>query len=182
MRICEIDDCGGKHEAKGLCNKHYKRFKKHGDANICLNEVEVGFNNTSHPLYTTWCGMKERCNRKENIAFKYYGGRGIKVCDKWANSFQAFLADVGEKPSPKHTLDRIDNDGDYYPENFQWLTREGQVDKQGLRRDNKTGYKGVGVHKDGYVVKFKGKYLGFSKNLEAAVQILNKHKGAINAN
>ncbi len=66
--------------------------------------------------------MKDRCNRKKAKFYKEYGGRGIKVCERWANSFENFLADVGEPPTDKHTIDRIDNDGNYERGNVQWAT------------------------------------------------------------
>src|SRR5882672_8299167 len=72
------------------------------------------------------------CYNSGMYDFKYHGGRGIKVCDKWKHDFQAFLKDVGEKPSPKHTLDRFPNkDGDYEPGNVRWATwREQQTNRR----------------------------------------------------
>jgi hypothetical protein len=121
--------------------------------------------------------MKERCNRRGNKAYKYYGGRGIKVCEKWSKSFQAFLSDVGERPSPSHTLDRIDNNGDYCLENCQWLTMIEQVAKQGLRCNNTTGVKGIHKHKNGYQISLRGRYIGYSNNLNDAIKILEQYKG-----
>ena len=75
-----------------------------------------------HPLYVTYKGMLSRCYRQTDISYPDYGGRGIKVCDKWRESFWNFVADIPPKPSSSHQLDRRDNDGDYEPENVRWLS------------------------------------------------------------
>lgn len=72
-------------------------------------------------------GMKKRCTNENNKSYKDYGGRGIKVCDRWLESFENFYADMGSKPSPKHSIDRIDVDGNYEPLNCRWATAEEQV-------------------------------------------------------
>lgn len=76
--------------------------------------------------YIVWRGMKERCNNKNNSHYKDYGGRGIQVCDRWINSFSNFLSDMGKRPSSKHTLDRVDVNGNYEPSNCRWSTVEEQ--------------------------------------------------------
>ncbi len=74
-----------------------------------------------HPEYRIWMGMKNRCYDPQSDVFNYYGGRGIKVCDRWLKSFSAFLGDMGKRPSPKHQINRINNDGDYEPSNCEWV-------------------------------------------------------------
>lgn len=81
-----------------------------------------------HPLYTTWNQMKSRCYYPKNNRYKHYGARGIKVCDRWLgeNGFENFVTDMGERPSNRHSLDRIDLNGDYTPTNCRWATYEEQ--------------------------------------------------------
>lgn len=76
-----------------------------------------------HPLYSTWNSMKERCSNTNSPNYHRYGGRGIKVCDRWLNSFENFLEDMGEKISPDLSIDRIDVNGNYEPSNCRWATK-----------------------------------------------------------
>ena len=70
--------------------------------------------------------MKQRCSNPNQYAYQYYGAKGIKVCKEWADSFEAFLRDMGTRPGPEYSLDRIDCDGDYEPGNCRWATKSEQ--------------------------------------------------------
>lgn len=84
--------------------------------------------------------MKQRCHNPKNSKYALYGGKGIEVCERWRGSFVAFLEDMGEKPSPKHSIDRIDGKGNYTPENCRWATIDQQ--NRNLSRNHWVEYQG----------------------------------------
>ncbi len=96
----------------------------------CLFKEVMSDANGTHrmsncPEYGVWLSMKSRCKHKSQVSFRNYGGRGIKVCDRW-QSFEKFYSDMGERPSPDHQIERLDNDGDYEPGNCTWVLRKAQ--------------------------------------------------------
>lgn len=96
---------------------------------------------TNSKEYHSWKGIKQRCCNPNDAGYSNYGGRGIKMCDRWLNSFEAFLEDMGSSPSPKHSIDRINVNGDYCPENCRWTTPKEQGDNK--RNTNSLTVNGV---------------------------------------
>ena len=100
--------------------------------------------------YAAWARAIGRCSREDDKAYRYYGGRGIRVCDEWQDSFEAFFAHIGPRPSSAHTLDRIDVNGNYEPGNVKWSTITEQ-----LRNTTKT-----------FWVDFRGKRMSLAEVAE----------------
>ncbi len=118
-------DCGTKSRVVA-CNLKNGSVKSCG----CLkrdNKAAYKHGSAKNPEWWTWCGMLARCSNPTHRSFPNYGGRGIRVCDRWKASFLDFLADVGPKPSATHSIDRINNDGNYEPGNCRWATATEQV-------------------------------------------------------
>lgn len=94
----------------------------------CHHQYKHGLR--QHELYGLWGTIVQRCTNPNNSVWENYGGRGITICDRWRNSFEAFLEDMGERPSPTHEVDRIDNDLGYYKENCKWSTPKEQANNR----------------------------------------------------
>lgn len=101
-----------------------------------------GFYAYQRPEYKSWDLMLQRCYTPKNPSFAKYGLKGVRVCSRW-KKFLNFYEDMGDKPTPQHTLDRIDNDKGYSPTNCRWATKQEQVLNRGLTKRNTSGFRGV---------------------------------------
>jgi hypothetical protein len=95
-------------------------------AKIRMKTINKKHGETLTSEYNTWCSMKKRCNNIKHKAYKYYGNLGIKVCDRWLNSYENFIEDMGRKPFKEYSLDRIDGTKGYCKENCRWATNKEQ--------------------------------------------------------
>lgn len=106
----------------------------------CLKPEVTGNRSRTHgeahktPEWKVWTACRNRCENKNRPDYPFYGGRGIKVCARWCESYENFLADMGRRPSAGHSLGRVNNDGDYSPENCRWETR---IQQHNNKRNNR---------------------------------------------
>lgn len=146
VKQCTINDCVRKYYSNGHCELHYRRKR----VGIPLEApMRINYHGLSeHPYHFLWLAMMQRCHNKKNKSYSKYGGRGIKVCERWLppNGFPKFVKDMGERPEGT-SIDRINNDGDYEPSNCRWATRTVQVWNKGKHPKNTSGFIGVSYYK-----------------------------------
>jgi hypothetical protein len=143
-------DCGGTTISVGAslrrgtskscgCLQREAAAKNAEAARAVLNNDGV----TKLPEYQIWAGMNHRCSNPEGRDYHRYGGRGITVCSEWATSFHAFYRDMGDRPSPRHSLDRKDVNGPYVKWNCRWATA---IEQQNNKRNNRVvSYRGANI-------------------------------------
>lgn len=146
-RICIVDDCYRIKKSTTYCNMHWIRFRKTGNTDAPKRRLKYGKSVRNMYEYQCWKRMKVRCYNKNFPKYPIYGGRGIRVCERWKNNFEAFLDDMGERPDSSYSLDRINVNGNYEPTNCRWASKTIQARNQRIRKDNTSGYRGVYVTK-----------------------------------
>lgn len=145
----------------------------------CLKREKIIEKNHIHGMRRTrewgiWSGIIKRCENKKDKEYKNYGGRGIKIYEKWRNNFTEFYKDVGPRPSSKHSIDRIDVNGDYEPSNCRWATPSEQARNRRTPASNISGVKGVREKRNKWTAKIKVNkkeiWLGTFKTSKEAIQ------------
>lgn len=164
VHTCLVNGCDAKHRARGYCAAHYKT--------LYLYRIKI--------FYFVWHDIKNRCYNEHFYRYDDWGGRGIKMYDDWKSNYWNFhnwiIENIGDRPTVKHQLDRIDNNGNYEPGNLKWSTSVEQGRNRRVRRESTTGVRGVEYRpKQGYVVRIsvdkKRIYLGSFDSLEKATSI-----------
>lgn len=140
MTNCTVPKCDNPTDSRGLCKAHHHRFLRYGSPNV----IKKTSHHKSHTAeYSAWTGTKARCYNPKTKSYHRYGGRGIKVCNRWQglSGFLNFYEDMGDRPSIHHSLDRINNDGNYEPSNCRWATRHRQSINKSTTAQNHNVYK-----------------------------------------
>ena len=130
--IC-ICECGNQ-----VTTTPFRLHKRHAKSCGCYSSDQTAQRNTTHnksklPGYAIWKNIRTRCYNTKTKVYKNYGGRGIELCERWQD-FSKFLDDLGSRPTPKHSVERKDNNGNYCPENCCWATRKEQGRNQRSNR------------------------------------------------
>lgn len=153
---------------------------KSGNTSSCgclAIDIRTSHNMSGIPEYKVWEGIIQRCTNPKTSNYNDYGGRGIKVCQRWFN-FKYFIEDMGRRPSSKYKIDRIDNNGNYEPNNCRWVTQSIQSKNSRNHKTNKTGVRGVTFINNKYrasiSVNNKTLYLGTYKTLNDAKEARKK--------
>ena len=172
--------CGNEFKAKA----HMIKSKKVQSCG-CYQRQKLIARNTTHGLngtriYNIWGGIKDRTLKPKNKHYHYYGGRGIKICEAWLDVRIFYDWAMSNGYSDELTIDRIDNDGDYCPENCRWTTKTIQARNQRIHKNNTSGYRGVSYYKDSnnycasIHLNYKNIHLGYFKTaVEGAIAYNN---------
>lgn len=170
IKNCKVMNCNKIVNCKSFCKAHYERFIKGKSMKTPIRSRYQHGLSKVHPLYTTWQTMRQRCANPKHPRYKDWGGRGIKVCKRWDN-FANFLEDMGERPEGM-TLDRIDNNKGYSPENCRWATSSDQKFNSRIRIDNTSGHTGIywSTANRKWQAKISRKHIGYFNTIEQAIK------------
>lgn len=181
-KACLLDGCSSTSSCKGYCRRHYRSFHRYGDP-LVKGRATHGMGYSSENRI--WASMKYRCHNNNSSSYGSYGGRGIIVCDRWRYSFENFYADMGPRPTMQHSIDRIDNDGNYEPSNCRWATKKEQIHNRrpfNLSKANKSGHTGIFydrvrtkwtayINKDGIRIQL-GRFVSIEEAIKAREEAL----------
>lgn len=140
----------------------------------CAKAEAIGRAKKTHGLshsdeHNAWLGIRNRCNNPKVKAYQYYGGRGIRVCDEWNESFEAFYRDMGNKPTSKHSIDRIDANGDYCKDNCKWATIKEQANNK--RHNVVLEYNGERANITQWCERYNQRYMAVYKALRRGIAL-----------
>ncbi len=169
--------CAACKALKPFADFHGRQNRKSGLSSYCRScaRIRNAADRAKDPLYDIWGAMIRRCDNPADKGYHKYGARGIRVCERWRvyENYRSDIAVLGARPSPSHSIDRIDNDGNYEPGNIRWATDSQQAINQRIRKDNTSGHKGVSPIGDKWAANVNRngirRYLGRHSTIEEAV-------------
>ena len=143
----------------------------------CVRDKEaVTHGMTKTKEYRTWSSIKSRCYNTKGKYYHHYGGRGIKVCERWLESFENFYEDMGERPSNSHSIERLDVNEDYSPDNCVWITSEKQLRNRRKNKNNTSGVTGITrCFEKGELCKYRAAWKNLDGKTETKTFSINKY-------
>ena len=167
-----ICDCG----KEKIVKETILNFKERSSCGCNYTELNSSHGMSKERIYKIWADIKTRCYNKNSTHFNHYGGRGIEMCERWKESFENFYKDMGDRPTNRHSVERIDVNGNYEPTNCKWATTSEQSKNKRKSTSNSTGANGVSQeYKNGKTIRYRAEWYTLEKKKKSKSFSINKY-------